>query len=177
MRTSRAHARAGVDAVGAVLMEVILALILFVGAAAIVTGGVNASIKTLDRTRLNMHASNLAVSILAELQMGVRPAAASGPEPFGAPYEEWTWELTAEDVPAEEAPTASSAMTSPDAEASAMSAVKIEVVIRHGFESIVHRLVEVVPVVPLVEVEESISAEDDTGADFDAALDSELEFP
>ena len=140
---------------GAVLMEVILALILFVGAAAILTGGMNASIQTLDRTRLRMHASNLAVTIMSELQMGLRSATTSGEEPFDAPYEEWTWEVVASDVSLTERMDGGSAETSLETGSGFAPARNVEVIIRHGFQSIVHRLVQAVPIVPLIEPGES----------------------
>lgn len=141
-------------------MEVILALMLFVGAAAIVTGGMNASLQTLDRTRLGMHASNLAVSIMSELHMGLRPAVTAGPEPFEAPYEEWTWELVVtelslSDAASENATPATASFDGEFAAAGPLPVVLAEVIIRHGFESTVHRLAQVVPVVPTVELEQS----------------------
>jgi len=78
-----------------VLLEVVLALLLFVGAAAVITGGMNASLTSVERMRLATHAANLAVSLISELQLGIRGIEMTGPEPFEAPYEDWTWELVA----------------------------------------------------------------------------------
>ncbi len=114
---------------GAILLEVVLALILFVAAAAIVTGGLNASMSSVERLRLNAHAANLAVSVLSELQMGARSMAMTGPEPFEKPFEEWTWELVAAPVQEEAA------------EASRFR--KVEVVIRHEDPAVVYRLCQV----------------------------------
>jgi type II secretory pathway pseudopilin PulG len=84
---------------GAVLLEVVLALLLFVAAAAVITGGIHASLTSVERMRLTTHAANLAVSVMSELQLGIRSTSLSGPESFDPPFENWTWELVA--APAE----------------------------------------------------------------------------
>ena len=78
---------------GAVLLEVLLALVLFVVAAAIITASMNASLEGLDRLKLTTHAGNLAASVLAELQLGSRVADVNGEQPFEKPFDEWTWEV------------------------------------------------------------------------------------
>jgi type II secretory pathway pseudopilin PulG len=80
---------------GAVLLEVLLALGLFVFAAAVVSSGLNAAVDRTLRLRAQTHALDLAVSVLSELELGLRPAVAGGPEPFDPPFEQWTWELEA----------------------------------------------------------------------------------
>ena len=70
---------------GSVLLEVVLALALFVGAATVISTGLNASVQAVYRLRQSTHAANLAISVLSELQMHIRPVAAAGPEPFAAP--------------------------------------------------------------------------------------------
>jgi type II secretory pathway pseudopilin PulG len=78
---------------GAILLEVILALVLFAAAAAVISGALNASVASLERVRASTHAQDLAVSILSQVQMGAIPAVPAGPEPFDAPFSGWTWEL------------------------------------------------------------------------------------
>ncbi len=86
--------RALVRLQGAVLLEVVLALGLFVAAAAVVSASLNASLESVDRLRLNLHAVNLAVSVLSELQLGTRAVeTGSGPQPFEPPFEQWGWEV------------------------------------------------------------------------------------
>jgi type II secretory pathway pseudopilin PulG len=80
---------------GAVLLEVLLALALFVFAAAVVSSGLNAAVERTLRLKAQTHALDLAVSVLSEVQMGIRPAETAGPEPFEAPFEPWTWEIEA----------------------------------------------------------------------------------
>ncbi len=113
------------------LLEVVLALVLFVAAAAIVTAGMNASVDSLVRLRLNTHAVNLAVSVLAELQMGAWDLEqGSGPAEMEPPFEQWTWELTFEPMQGEIGET--NALT------------RVEVIIRHAEEPIVQRMSQVI---------------------------------
>ncbi len=78
---------------GALLLEVVLSLGIFVGAAAVCMGGLAASRSTVDRLRDEAVAADLAVTILSLVEMETIPAGPTGPEPFEAPFEEWTWEL------------------------------------------------------------------------------------
>jgi len=108
-----------------VLLEVLLALVLFVGAAAIITASMNASLEGLDRLKLNTHAGNLASSVLAELQLGIRVADVSGEQAFEKPFEEWTCELARAGAETE------------SGEASGLS--QIEVIIRRKNPDLVYR--------------------------------------
>lgn len=116
---------------GAALLEVLLAVALFAAAAAIVTSALNASMGSLERQRLGLQALNLAVSTLSEIQLGIRPAASRGQQPFPTPLDAWTDEVVA------------SPIESPGA-AGASGLVRIEVIIRHRESSVVQRLGEVV---------------------------------
>ncbi|MEQ2005791.1 MAG: hypothetical protein ABMA26_03250 [Limisphaerales bacterium] len=117
---------------GTALLEVILALALFVVAAAIVTSGMNASSGSLDRQRLNTHAGNLAATALAEIQLGIRSTAEVGEQPFAAPFDKWTVELSV--MPTE----------TENGEASGL--LTIEVIIRHAESTLVRRLSQVIRV-------------------------------
>jgi len=117
---------------GTALLEVILALALFVTAAAIVTSGMSASTDNLDRQRRNTHAANLAATVLAEIQLGIRSTAEAGEQPFAAPFEQWTAELVV-------TPTETEA-----GEASGL--LRVEVVIRHQESALVRRLAQVIRV-------------------------------
>ena len=114
------------------LLEVILALALFVVAAAIVTSGMNSSTDNLDRQRLNTHAANLAATVLAEVQLGIRPTSEAGEQPFAAPFDQWTSELIV-------APTETET-----GEASGL--LRVEVIIRHKQSTLVRRLAQVIRV-------------------------------
>jgi hypothetical protein len=114
-----------------VLLEVVLALVLFVTAAVILSSGLSSSMDALERLRLNAHAADLGVSVLSELQLGIKSTALGGAQPFGAELEGWTWEVQATPV-------------SHDSEGT-NSFQRVEVVIRHDDPELVYRLTQVVP--------------------------------
>ena len=122
-RAIRRHAEQG-----AILLEVVLALVLFAVAAAIIGGGISASINSVERLRLNTHAANLAASVGAELQLAIRTADEGGPAEFEAPFEDWTWEII---------PTAT-----PAGEVTSDTVAVVEIVVRHQDPPVVYRLTE-----------------------------------
>ena len=109
---------------GAVLLEVILALVLFVAAAAVIGSALSSSADSIERLRLGVHADNLAASVVAELEMGNRSAAVPGPSPFEAPFTNWTWQIV---PPAGDLPGA-----------------PFEIIVRHESGSPVRRLAQVI---------------------------------
>jgi type II secretory pathway pseudopilin PulG len=119
---------------GAVLLEVVLALVLFVGAATVLTSGLSSSLDAVERLRLNTHAADLAVSVLSELQLGIKTASLSGPQPFDSSLEGWTWEII------------SGPLHSEFEERTPFH--KVEVIIRHAPSTLVYRLTQVVPAQP-----------------------------
>ena len=124
---------------GAVLLEVVLALVLVAGAAAVVGAGLSASIDRVERLKLNAHAADLAVSVMSELQMGSKVLSQEGPESFEAPFEGWTWEAAGEVTDEKVRDTGRTK--------------KVEVVIRHEDPVVVHRLCQVIR---LPETEEEV---------------------
>ena len=116
-------------AAGAVLLEVVLALVLFAAAATIIGAGIHAAIDGVERQKLNAHAVNLAASVIAEIQMGLRTLESVGPEPFESPFDHWSWQLVLE-------PTETEA-----GEASDLT--RVEVIVRHDQPPLVHRLTQV----------------------------------
>jgi len=119
---------------GSVLLEVLLALMLFAGAAAVVTTAFNSSMSSLERQKLGTQALNLAASVLAEIQLGIRPANAETSQPLEKPYEDWTWQSVL--TPAESAGGTPTGLT------------RLEVVIRHQKSPTVQRLAQVVLLPP-----------------------------
>jgi hypothetical protein len=109
---------------GAVLLEVILALVLFVAAAAVVGSALSSSADSIERLRLGVHADNLAASVVAELEMGSRSAAVPGPAPFEPPFTNWTWQIV---PPAGDLPGA-----------------PFEIIVRHESGNPVRRLAQVI---------------------------------
>jgi hypothetical protein len=119
------------DRSGSVLLEVVLALALFVGAATIITSGINASMRAVERVRLQNHAINLAITVFSEMHIHARAVAAAGPEPFPAPFQNWTYKI--------EIAQSETAMDSPEA------LRQVEVVIKNTMENVTHRLAELFP--------------------------------
>lgn len=115
---------------GAALMEVLLALALFVAAAAVVTTALNASLSSLERQRLAVQAMNLTASIMAEIQLGIRPLAADARRALPAPFEAWTSEVV---VVATETGGLESAPSG-----------QVEVILRHENPPLVQRLAQTV---------------------------------
>jgi type II secretory pathway pseudopilin PulG len=116
---------------GSILLEVVVALALFVFAATVITGGLNTSVQEVERLRLNLHASNLAVSVLSELQMGLKPTETSGPNPFEPPFELWSWEVQATPLN--------------NTTDNAFPLQSVEVVVRYQTRPIVRRLTQLIP--------------------------------
>lgn len=114
---------------GAILLEVVLALVLFVVAAAIIGGGISASVDSVERLRLNTQAASLAATVGAELELGIRALEASGPAEFEPPFVDWTWEV----IPTTTTTTIADETTSP-------TFTMVEIVVRHQDPPIVHRL-------------------------------------
>ncbi len=122
---------------GAVLLEVVLALILFVAAAAVITGGMHASLDSVDRMRLNTHAADLAISVISELQLGIRGLDLTGPEPFEPPYENWTWEIV---ITSDEVPVVGSGLAIEEES----PLTQVEVIIRHQDPPLTYRLSQLI---------------------------------
>lgn len=119
-----------------VLLEVLLAVALFVVASAIVTSSLNAALRSLDRQKLQLHASNLAASALAEIQLGARPSTPSPAQPLPQPLQDWSLEVSADSAP-------NDFSTNPPLQL-------VSVVVRHRSEPVVQRLsARLAPVAPI----------------------------
>jgi type II secretory pathway pseudopilin PulG len=111
-----------------VLLEVVLALALFIGAATVISAGIGASVDAVHRVRLQTHAANLAISVMSELQIGARPLAPVGPENFEAPFKDWLYRVNL--TAGEESSTETG------------STRAVEVIVWHTQENIVHRITQ-----------------------------------
>jgi len=116
---------------GTILLEVIIALVLFLTAAAVVFSGLSASYTALKRANLSASAADLAVTKLSEIQMGLVDLTSSGPNS----YEEeelagWSWQVVAE-------PAQSDVLFEP-------RQVRLEIVIAHEDPAYACRLVHLV---------------------------------
>jgi type II secretory pathway pseudopilin PulG len=114
----------------AVLLEVLLALVLFAAAAAVVTTAFSSALASMERQKLGAQAVNLAATVIAEVQLGIRPASSDSARPFETPFEDWTWETAL--TPTE---TVGGGLT---------GLTRLEVVIRHQKSATVQRLAQVV---------------------------------
>ena len=78
---------------GAVLFEVVLALVLFSFAAIVIANSFSSSLRSVERMRHDLDAANLAISTLSEIELGLKPIETSPPTEFEAPFEKWTWQI------------------------------------------------------------------------------------
>jgi type II secretory pathway pseudopilin PulG len=134
-RTGRPARRRGRQN-GAVLLEVVLALVLFVAAAAILSSGLSSSLDSVDRLRLQAHAADMAVTIFSELQLGIKTLTLTGQQQFVPPIEGWTWEIVS---------------TPADADSGSDDSIpfkNVEVIIRHESPALVYRLSQVLQIDP-----------------------------
>lgn len=83
----------------AALLEIIFAISLLAAAAGTILSAFDASIDSLGRLRLAGQASDLAVTLVSQVQMGDLPAADDGPNQYDEPLEDWSWEIVTEDLP------------------------------------------------------------------------------
>ncbi|MBT3278578.1 MAG: hypothetical protein HN909_03685 [Phycisphaerales bacterium] len=91
---------------GAILLEVVLSLSLFVLAAALILSALRASHDAATFVRQDIHGENLAMSILSELEMGQIDLASLDDSPLAFsddeddPFVDWSWEISSEDLDA-----------------------------------------------------------------------------
>lgn len=80
-----------------VLLEVVLAMILFFGGALVILAGLNSSLTGIQRVQVEARASDLAVTLLSEIQMGMVQLVSDGPSSYEDPaLADWTWEISVE---------------------------------------------------------------------------------
>ncbi len=91
---------------GAILLEVLIALTIFVLAATVVGSAMRSSIDAVNDIRRAGHAADLAQSVLAELTVAALELVDTPPTPFvegqdenAAAEEGWTYQIGVEDVP------------------------------------------------------------------------------
>ncbi len=114
------------DEHGALLLEVVLALVLFSGAAVVLGMALNASMEGVERQRLQLHASDLAITVLSGVQLGTRPASSGGPGNFNAPFQDYTWQMV---------------VTPPEGDEPG-NLLSVEVIIRHKPSLLVYRVTQ-----------------------------------
>lgn len=118
---------------GAILLEVVLALAIFVGAAAVVHMGLSQSMAAARRLRLQARAENLALSKLAEIQAGIIERSASGPNAYEDDDPDLAgWEWTLEIV------TVSEGTESPPIQ-------RVSVIVRRPGDRMTYRVTKLLP--------------------------------
>ena len=78
---------------GAVLFEVVLALVLFTFSVTIISSSFSASMRSVDRMRMELDEANLAISTLAEIELGLKPMESAPLTEFEPPFEKWSWQV------------------------------------------------------------------------------------
>lgn len=83
---------------GAVLLEVVLALTLFVSAATIIGAGLSASARSAAQMKVEAQLADLAETEMSEVQMGLVEQVDAAPTPYEAPLQDWTWQVACHPV-------------------------------------------------------------------------------
>ena len=107
---------------------------LVVATAATVLGSLNASIRAADTMIVESQATDLAVTLLSEIQLGVLPLASAPATPYDAPLEDWTWQVVVS--PAENMSDPLS--TGPELQL-------VEVIVTHTGRGLTFRLAQLLP--------------------------------
>ena len=83
-----------------VLLEVVLSTGLFAMTAMIVLTGLHSCFRSLGKMQLESQASDLAVSKVSEVHIGILPPEDDGPNEYEEDegLDDWTWEIITEDV-------------------------------------------------------------------------------
>jgi len=115
------------------LLEVVVALALFFGVAVVLLGGLTTCVRGVQQLRMTAQASDLAVTALSEVQMGLRAVADDGPTPYEEPLQDWSWQVTV-------TPLMMTATTTPVLDLS-----RVEVTIRNTARGYTQRLYDIVP--------------------------------
>lgn len=86
----------------AVLLEVVLALTVFVGMAMTVLAGLSTSVHSARYVGLETRAANLAVTRFSEMELGLVSAEDAGPEAYeDEALADWTWQVAVQPVASE----------------------------------------------------------------------------
>ena len=115
-----------------------MALALIVGASAVVTGGLQSAITSVDRMRNDVQGVNLAITVLSQIQMGIIPIESVESEDFESPFEGWSYDIVVEEV---EDMNMSLNMNG-SGESNGVELVKVEVAIRKPDGDVIKRMTQ-----------------------------------
>lgn len=80
-----------------ILLEVVLAMTLFFGAALVILAGLSSSLSGIQRVQMEAQAADLAVTLLSEVQMGMVQLVSDGPSGYEDPaLADWSWQIAVE---------------------------------------------------------------------------------
>jgi hypothetical protein len=79
-------------------MEAVLALGLLLLATGTVVSGLTAGVQATERVEHDAHATDLAITVLSWIEMGLLPANAREPREFDRPFRDWTHEIEIESL-------------------------------------------------------------------------------
>jgi hypothetical protein len=83
----------------AVLLEIVLALTVFVGMAMTVLAGLSTSVRSARYVGLETRAADLAVTRFSEMELGLVAAEDAGPEAYeDEALADWTWQVAVQPV-------------------------------------------------------------------------------
>jgi type II secretory pathway pseudopilin PulG len=109
------------------LLEIVLALALFFGVAMAVLGGLSAAIRSARQVRSEAVATDLAVTLLSEIRMGLVGLEDAGPTPYeDEALAAWAWEVVVTPVTAD--------LTT------GIELSRVEIIIRNANENLTRRL-------------------------------------
>ena len=93
--TANFHTRRStvVSCAGVALLEVILALALFVAAATVILSSLSSSVHAVNEITLSAQADDLAATVLTQIEIGQIALNDAGPTPFDDPSSDWTWQI------------------------------------------------------------------------------------
>lgn len=130
--TVRCHGPAG----GVALLEMVIALAVFVATAGVVFSSLRVGLATAGELRRRNEAANLAVTVMSLIEAGTLAVESEGPVGFDDPRfedefyaplaEEWTWQTVVGDVPEM---------------LDDVGVLRVEVIVRHELSAIEYRLV------------------------------------
>ena len=93
------NSRASARRFGTILLEVVLAVTLFVAMAAVILTAVGRATDAAVRMRLRAQAADLAVTLMSELRMGLVECVDAGPAGYSSErLADWTWQVDVEPI-------------------------------------------------------------------------------
>lgn len=123
----RSRARRPPNDQAVALLEVILALSLFVAAAAVILSSLSASLSATRELELSAQADDIAATLLSELGLGQKAISDAGPTQLEPPLSEWSWQIVTSPAPSG---------------AVALPLVQVEIIVRHTPSGYVRRLTQ-----------------------------------